>query len=175
LPEVGTDRTSAAWRVLWTHSNYEQRVYEQLATKGFELFLPVVEAWAQRGGLRRLSRMPLFRGYLFARYAMDKATHVEVLKTRGLVGVLGEHADRLAAVPDHEIDAIRRIIAAKIPALPHPYLRDGQRVRITRGPLMDLEGILVRSNPSRGLLVVSVNMLQRSVAAHVDCTWVVAA
>ncbi len=58
------------------------------------------------------------------------------------------------------------------PALPYIYLREGQRVRITRGPLAEAEGILVRTKPNRGLLVVSVNLLQRSVATHVDCTWV---
>jgi transcription antitermination factor NusG len=175
LPQVETDSRSAAWRVLWTHSNCEQRVYEQLAAKGFDLFLPVVDAWGQRGGSRTMTRVPLFRGYLFARYAMDKSRHVEVLKTRGLAAVLGEGDDELATVPDLEIDAIKRIVSAKVPALPYPYLRDGQRVRITRGPLTDLEGVLVRSNPNRGLLIVSVELLRRSVAAHVDCTWVVAA
>lgn len=55
--------------------------------------------------------------------AMDKMSYLELLKTRGLVGVLGDHADRLAAIPDQEIEAIRRII------------------------VMDLEGILVRSDP----------------------------
>jgi transcription antitermination factor NusG len=54
--------------------------------------------------------------------------------------------------------------------LPHPYLREGQRVRITRGPLADLEGILVRMNHKKGLLVVSVNLLKRSVAVQLDCT-----
>ncbi len=175
MAEVGTVRTSTAWRVLWTHSNCEQRVYEQLAARGIELFLPLVDAWANRGGTRRVSRVPLFRGYLFARYAMDKASHLEVLQARGLTAVLGDHDDRLGAVPEDEIEAIRRIVSARVPALPYPYLRDGQRVRITRGPLADLEGILVRSNPNRGLLVVSVDLLRRSVAAHVDCTWVVAA
>jgi transcription antitermination factor NusG len=46
-------------------------------------------------------------------------------------------------------------------------------VRITSGPLADLEGILVRTKPNRGLLVISVDLLQRSVATHVDCTSVV--
>ena len=62
-----------------------------------------------------------------------------------------------------------------MPALAHAYLREGQRVRITRGPMTDIEGILVRTKPNRGLLVVSVDLLQRSVAVHVDCTWVVPA
>src|SRR5436309_1002320 len=83
--------------------------------------------------------------------------------------------DRLATIPDEEIDAVQRIVGARVPTLPYPYLREGQRVRITRGPLADVEGILVRTKPNRGLLVVSVDLLRQSVAAHVDCTWVVPA
>jgi len=156
--------------VLWTHSNAEQLVYGQLATKGFELFLPTVEAWCRRAGIRRLSRLPLFRGYLFLRHAMDKASYLEVCKARGLVRVLGDRWDDLAMVPDAEIEAIQRLVGSRLPMLPHPYLREGQRVRITRGPLADVEGILVRMNPKKGLLVVSVNLLRRSVAVQLDCT-----
>ena len=61
-------------------------------------------------------------------------------------------------------------VGSGLPMLPHPYLRAGQRVRITRGPLADLEGVLVRINPKKGLLVVSVNLLRRSIAVQLDCT-----
>ncbi len=158
------------WRVLWTHSNCEQRVHDQLAGKGLELFLPTVETWARRSGVRRRERVPLFRGYFFLRHAMDKATYLEVCKARGLVKMLGERWDRLDAVSDSEIDAIQRLVRSDLPVFPHPYLREGQRVRITHGPLADVEGILVRGNPKTGLLVVSVDLLQRSVAVHLDCT-----
>lgn len=177
LPELElvTDSVTPRWRVLWTHSNYEQLVHDQLAAKGFELFLPTVEAWSRRGGVRRLSRVPLFRGYMFLRHAMDKASYLEVYKTRGLVRVLGERWDRLDAVPDPDIAAIQTLVHSGRPILPYPYLREGQRVRITRGPLADVEGILVRVNPRKGLLVVSVDLLRRSVAVHLDCTFLEAA
>ena len=175
MPEIAADVVVRRWCVLWTHSNCEQRVRDQLATKGFDVFLPVVDTWGRRGAVRCVSRVPLFRGYLFLRHAMDKASYLEILNARGLVRILGERWDQIATIPDEEIDAIRRIIDARVPALPYPYLREGQRVRITDGPLMDLEGILVRTKPNRGLLVVSVALLRRSVAAHVDCTWVVPA
>lgn len=165
-------RTSPAWHALWTRSHYEQLVHHQLAAKGFDLFLPTIDQWSRRGGLRHLIRVPMFPGYVFLHRVMDKASYVEVLKARGLVRVLGARWDRLATIPDAEIDAIRRIVGAGVSALPYAFLREGQRVRITRGPLADLEGILVRTKPNRGLLVVSVGLLQRSVAAHVDCTWV---
>lgn len=117
----------------------------------------------------------MFPSYLFLRRVMDKTSYIEVRKTRGLVSVLGERWDRLAAIPDDEIEAIQAVLQARIPVLPHTYLRDGQRVRIVRGPLTDVEGILMQQKLSRGLLVLSVHMLQQSVAVEVDCTWVVPA
>jgi len=170
LPEIVSPPVTARWRVLWTHSNCEQLVSDQLVAKGFDVFFPAVEAWSRRGGIRHLSRGPLFRGYLFLNHAMDKTSYLEVYKTRGLVRILGESWDRLDVVPDSEIAAIQRLLHSGLPVLPYPYLREGQRVRITRGPLADVEGIIVRGNPKKGLLVVSVNLLRRSIAVQLDCT-----
>ena len=69
--------------------------------------------------------------------------------------------------------AIRQVLDAGMPVLAHSYLREGHRVRITHGPLAGVEGILVHNNLHKGLLVVSVELLQRSVAVEVDCTLVV--
>lgn len=166
---------SLGWYVLWTHSHCEQLVHDQLAAKGFHPFLPKIDVWSRRGGLRYLSRTPMFPGYLFLHHALDKASYIEVCKARGLVRILGERWDRLAVVvPDGEIEAIQKVLCARLPALSYPYLREGQRVRITRGPLADVEGILVQSKPNKGLLVLSIDLLQRSVAVEVDCTLVVA-
>jgi transcription antitermination factor NusG len=150
-------------------------VYQQLAARGFRAFLPKLDVWSRRGGTRHLIRVPMFPGYLFLHHALDKASHGEVRKARGLVRILGQGWDRLAIVPDGEMEAIRRVGESRLPALPHPYLREGCRVRITRGPLADVEGILLQTKPTRGLVVVSVHMLQRSVAVEIDCTQVVPA
>jgi transcription antitermination factor NusG len=91
------------------------------------------------------------------------------------VRILGEQSDRLAVVPDEEVGAIQQVLDGRMPVIPHPYLREGQRVRITRGPLAGIEGILVQIKPNKGVLVLSVELLQRSVAVAVDCTLVVAA
>lgn len=160
----------AQWHVLWTRSNCEDLVHDQLRAKGFDLFLPKVDRWFKQGNLRRLSRVPLFPGYLFLRHAMDKSNYVEVCKARGLVRILGERWDRLAVVPDREVESIRKVVQADLPAVSYPYLREGQRVRILHGPLADVEGILVKTEPKRGLLVLSVDLLRRSVAVQVGCT-----
>jgi len=161
-----------AWHVLWTHSNSEKLVADQLAAKGFSIFLPTLDVWTRRGGERRMSRVPMFPGYVFLHHALDKWSDVEVRKARGLVAILGESWERRAEVPPAEVDAIRRVTAARLPAMTHPYLREGQRVRIVQGPMMDVEGILVRTKPGKGLLVVSVELLRRSVAVEIDCTLV---
>ncbi|HEY2994725.1 MAG TPA: transcription termination/antitermination NusG family protein [Methylomirabilota bacterium] len=161
-----------AWHVLWTHSNSEKLVADQLAAKGFSIFLPTLDVWTRRGGERRMTRVPMFPGYVFLHHALDKWSDVEVRKARGLVAILGESWERRAEVPPAEVDAIRRVTAARLPAMTHPYLREGQRVRIVQGPMTDVEGILVRTKPGKGLLVVSVELLRRSVAVEIDCTLV---
>lgn len=166
------DRSCARWYALWTHSHCEQLVHDQLIAKGFEAFLPAIDIWSRRGGVRHRIPRPMFPGYLFLRHAIDKASYIEVQKTRGLVRVLGERWDRLAPIPDGEIDAIQAVLQARVPVLPHAYLHEGQRVRITRGPLADVEGVLVRQNPRTGLLVLAVQLLRQSVAVEVDCTGV---
>ena len=106
---------------------------------------------------------------------MDRASYIEVQRARGLVRILGEWRDRLPVVPDGEIEAIQKVLRARLPVLAHPYLREGQWVRITRGPLGGVEGILVHFKPNKGMLVLSIDLLQRSVAVEVDCTLVAAA
>jgi transcriptional antiterminator NusG len=163
---------SGSWLALWTHSHCEQLVHDQILQKGFCVFLPKVDVWSRRRGIQRLIQTPMFPGYLFVRLrqAMDKAAYVEVSRVRGLVRVLGERWDRPAEVPDEEMQVIERVAAARQRVLPFPYLKEGQRARIKKGPLAGIEGILVEAKPQRGLLVLSVHLLQRSVAVVVDGT-----
>jgi transcription antitermination factor NusG len=159
----------ARWLALWTHSHTEQLVHDQLIAKRFESFLPMIPVWSRRGGAQHLIRKPMFPGYLFLRHAIDKASYVEVMKTNGLARILGERWDRPAVVADEEIESVRQVLDAGLPVLPHPYLREGHRVRITAGPLAGVEGVLVHHRLHKGLLVVSVELLRRSVAVEVDC------
>jgi transcriptional antiterminator NusG len=168
-----SENPSPKWYVLWTRSQQEHLVCEQLSEKGFHLFLPTLEVWVRRNGTRYRATVPMFPGYLFLNHAMDKSSYLEVTKARGLMRVLGERWDALADVPDGEISTIQRIYQTGVPAVSHSYLQMGERVRIATGVLEGVEGILVRTKPERGLVVVSVNLLQRSVAVEIDCALVV--
>ncbi|MFL6622891.1 MAG: transcription termination/antitermination protein NusG [Sulfurifustis sp.] len=158
------------WHVVWTRSNCEHVVHGELTAKGFKTLLPQVGRWSRRARLRYLGRVPMFPGYLFLHHAIDKYSYIEVCKTRGVVRMLGERWDRLGVVSGGEIEAIERILAADVPTIPYPYLRQGERVRITHGPLASAEGILVKTDPKKGLLVLSVELLRQSIAVQIDCT-----
>jgi len=149
--------------------------FEQLSDRGFKLFLPTLDVWVRRNGTRRRATVPMFPGYLFLNHVMDKTSYIEVTKARGLTRVLGARWDALAEVPDGEIATIQRIHHSGVSAVAHPYLQVGERVRITQGLLEGVEGILIRTRPEKGLVVVSINLLQRSVGVEVDCAVVVPA
>ncbi len=166
----GEDQHTPQWFAIWTHSHSEQLVHDQLVAKGFDAYAPTVLTWSRRGGIRRLIPRPLFPSYLFVRRAMDKESYIEILKARGVVRLLGERWDRLTPIPDAEIGALQQVMSSDMAVLPHPYLREGQRVRIDAGPLAGVEGIFLRSRPQRGLLVLSVDLLCQSISVEVDCT-----
>jgi transcription antitermination factor NusG len=172
-PEEADASTSLPWHAVWTRSHCEQLVSDQLRAKQFDVFLPTATSWRRRGGTRRQVSMPLFPGYLFVHHALDKASHVQVLSARGVVKVLGGRWDRLAVVPDNEIGAIQRVVDTGLSVFPHPHQPEaGNRMRVLSGPLAGVEGTFLRGRPDRGLFVVSITLLQRSVAVELDCTQV---
>ena len=166
-PKAAPVQTSIPWYAIWTNSHCEQLVNDQLAGKGFELFFPKTHVPDTRRGGRRTLQRPLFPGYLFVQRHMDKTSYIEIVKARGVVRVLGERWDALTPIPHDEIDAIRRVIETGTTVMEHPHLTRGDRARITSGPLAGVSGIFLRSKPSKGLLVLSIDLLQRSVALEV--------
>jgi transcription antitermination factor NusG len=106
---------------------------------------------------------------------MDKAAHVEIRKVRKLVRVLGDSWDRLSTVADAEIETIQTLITTGVKIMPCSFLREGQRVRVTRGPLAGIEGVHVKTDSAKGLLVLSVDLISQSVAVIVAGTDVVPA
>jgi transcriptional antiterminator NusG len=167
-----TEADARAWYAIWTRSHCERLVAQQLAAKEFAAFLPEMGVRSRRAGQSGPVNVPVFPGYLFVRHAMDKHSYVEILKARGVVRVLEGGWTRLTPIPDAEVDAIQRLVDAGVPILPHRYFHQGDRMRVVEGPLTGLEGIFVREKPNKGRLVVSINLLQTSVAVEVDCAFV---
>jgi len=154
------------WYAVYTRSNFEKKVAAELAAKRLESYVPVVEETHQWKDRRKRIEVPVFPGYVFARFADSGRTRLEILKTPGAVRILG-HAGGIDPVPDPELDAVRRLLKANVACLAHPFLREGAWVRVKRGPLFDLEGLLVRVK-NRTRLLLSVTMLSQSVTTEID-------
>ena len=169
------NEVNAEWYAIWTRSHYEQLVADQLTAKGLRVFLPRMGQWSRRDGVRRLIHVPMFTGYVFLHAPIDKNIYLDVIKARGVVRILGDRWDSLSTIDRDEIEALERVVEAGLPVMPHAYLREGQRVRIKAGPLKGVEGTLVDNVADKGVIVLSIELLQRSVAVKVDCTWVTAA
>ncbi len=75
-------------------------------------------------------------------------------------------------VSDAEIATIQTMVVSRLMITPWPYLRSGQHVQIKRGPLAGIDGIVAKSEDGKPRVVVSVTLLQRSVAAEVERDWI---
>ena len=162
-------RTSEPWFALQVRTRYESSVASFLTGKGYEWFLPTYadrRRWSDRV---KESEHALFPGYLFCRF--DPQNRLPILKTPGLIGIVGT-ARIPTPVDEFEITALRTLVASSLPRQPWPYLEAGERVRIEHGALAGLEGIYLHQKGA-DRLVLSVTLLQRSIAAEIDRTWVV--
>ena len=142
----------------------------QLEGQGFECFLPKyksLRAWSDR---KKEVEQPLFPGYLFCRF--DYTQRRPVVVTPGVLQVVG-CGRTPTPIEDREIEAIQIAVASGVPGQPWPYLEVGEKVRIHTGKLSGLQGILVNFKGNHRV-VLSVTLLQRSVALEVDLAWVVA-
>jgi transcription antitermination factor NusG len=167
VPFERPSRTAEApqqWFAAYTRSHHEKCVAEQLHARTVEHFLPLyqtVRSWKDR---RKRMELPLFPGYIFVRVPLQE--RLRVLVVPGVVRLVG-FDNRPAEIPDAEIEALRSVMGRGVRSEPHPYLTLGRRVRIARGALAGMEGVLVRKK-GRVRLVLSINLIRQSAMIEVD-------
>src|ERR1700723_2656728 len=153
-----------SWFALQVRGRQEFNISENLASNGYEWFLPLYKSskrWSDR--IKQVDS-PLFPGYVFCRF--NPLDRLPILKIPGVIQIVGFNR-QLVAVDEDEIRAIQALVASRIPNHPCPYLEVGDKVRIESGPLRGLEGLLVEFQGNHQL-VLSVTLLQRSVAVKID-------
>jgi transcription antitermination factor NusG len=152
------------WYAVYTSPRHEKKVREHLALRRVECFLPLfrsIHRW--KNGCKVQVELPLFPGYLFVN--IPRSERVRVLDAPGVLSFVGPKGEP-AQLPDVEIETLRSGLHLQ-KFEPHPGLAIGQRVRIHAGPLQGLEGVLVRN--ANGLrVVITVNLIQQSVAVELD-------
>jgi transcription antitermination factor NusG len=156
------------WFALQTKSRSENFVAIQLRGKGYEPFLPVYKSRRRWSDRMKELELPLFPGYLFCRF--NPLDRLPILVTPGVLQVVGNGKNPIP-VDEAEIATIQAAIQSGLPRQPWLCQQVGRRVRVECGPLSGLEGILL-SFKGGHRLVLSVTLLQRSVAVEVDESWV---
>jgi len=162
--EHNPDEADVAWYALYTRSHCEKVVQERLTGKGFEAFSPFYTARRRRGNRNADVDAPLFPSYVFCR--LNPLHRLPILKTPGVVYIVSRGGQPEAVEP-LEIASLHTIMKSGRPLQPWDFLRSGQKVRIRTGCLAGAEGFLLRVE-SRGRLIVSLTLLQRSVAVEID-------
>ncbi len=152
------------WYALYTRARHEKAVAEELLRRGIEAFVPLREVRSQWKDRQKRVQLPLFPGYLFVHF--DQTRRREVLQPAGAVSLVGLHGV-LAPIPNAQIEALRTICRTNRPLSPVPYLTEGERIQIVNGPLAGLQG-LVSEQEGRHCLIVSVDLLQQSVAVELN-------
>jgi transcription antitermination factor NusG len=168
VSEILNEGQILPWYAIRVKSNREFGVAIGLRVRGYEQFLPTYRSqriWSDR---KKTIDFPLFPGYVFCRFDVGKRQ--PVVTTPGVVSILGVGRMPMP-VPDEEVEAVQKVVRGGLMASPWPFLRIGDRVLIERGPLAGIEGSLIEVKKSVRL-VLSIELLQRSIAAEIDKSWV---
>jgi transcription termination/antitermination protein NusG len=158
------------WYAIHTRSRHEDRVHQGLTSKSYDAFLPKIEVWSQRKDRRKKIFLPMFPGYMFVCLeSVDNETKLDVLKTFGVVKILGKpQGSQPIAVPDAKIEAIRRLVKSRVEIQHFQYPKIGEAAKIIDGPFKDIEGIVTKSDYEKEVFVITIEILQRAVAIRLE-------
>jgi transcription termination/antitermination protein NusG len=149
------------WFALYVKPRHEKNVNVMLERKGYETFLPT---YSHRARYRKNFELPLFPSYVFCR--LELSTRLPVMTTPGVFSIVGNGPEP-EAISEEEVQGVRRLIASGSTPVPWPYVMAGQEVSVESGPLQGVEGVVVDASNEKWL-VVSVNLLRRSIAVKLD-------
>jgi len=152
------------WYAAYTRHQHEKAAATHLAGKGIDVLLPLYRSLNRWKDRTKTVFLPLFPGYVFVH--ADLKRRLDVLRAPGVCWLVGS-AGIPVAIPQPDIDWIRRLTEAPLACEPHPYLKCGHRVRVRSGPLEGMEGVLVRLK-NRWRVVVTMDLLRQAAAVEMD-------
>lgn len=153
---------NANWWAVYTKPRQEKSLARDLLAVEQPFYLPLVRHRHIIRGKHVRSHVTLFPGYLFV--AGDAESRLVAVKTNRVICVL--------PVPDaatlvRQLGDIRQLLESGVDILQESTLLPGRRVRIRHGPLMGLEGRIVRRHGA-DRFVVAVDFLQQGASVEVS-------
>lgn len=158
---------TCGWYVVYVKSRHEFVVQDELVRKGFEVFLPSVRKSSQWKDRKKMIEYPLFPGYVFVNVLAYPGAFLDVLKTRGVVAFVSLEPATPTPVDADEISSLRLLIGSGKNVDIYPHLKEGTRVRIKNGPLLNAEGVLNKKDNDY-IFSINVELLGRSVSVKIS-------
>jgi len=161
------NETPGNWYAIHTRSHFEQKVFDGISGKSVEVFLPKIQVMSRRKDRRKKIMIPLLPGYVFVRFEMDPEVYWEIIKTVGVVRMIGFMGKPVSA-KDEEINALMILNGTDRTVHNQSFMKAGDRVMIMEGPIKGLVGFYLRHKGQSEKVVVSVELLQRSLAVEIE-------
>lgn len=164
---AGPNSNAASWFAIHTKPRAEARAVDFLGLRGIATFLPKLLVNHRHGSRRWQAPEPLFPGYLFARFSPEPQTISVVRWTPGVKQLLWD-GTQPTPVPEEVVTYLQERSAETGVIVPVPRLQPGTRVRVRRGPLEFLEGVIERPTSRNQRVRVLLYLLNTHVSVEVD-------
>lgn len=158
---------TAKWYALHTRSRFEQKVYDGLRGKSIEAFLPRIQVMSRRKDRRKKILIPMLPGYVFVRSQLHVEEHLQILKTVGVVRMIGFRG-QAAPANEEEISSLMILDGTDRTVQNRAYMEKGDRVVIAEGPLKGLMGFYLHHKDQTDRVVISIELLHRSLEVEIE-------
>jgi len=155
------------WYAIHTRSRFEQKVFDGLRGKSIESFLPKMLVMSRRKDRRKKILVPLLPGYVFVQSDLNNTEYLQILKTVGVVRMVGIKG-RPAPAKEEEIASLMILDGTDRTVQNRAYMNKGDRIMIMEGPLKGLVGYYLRHKGQSDKVVVSFDLLQRSLEIEIE-------
>jgi transcription termination/antitermination protein NusG len=160
------DEKPGKWYAVHTRSRFEQKVFDGIHSKSIEVFLPRIQVISRRKDRHKKIYVPLLPGYVFVNSLLEPAEYLNILKTAGVVRLIGFEGKPVPA-RDDEINSLMILNGTDRTVQNTEYMSKGDRIMIMDGPLKGLVGFYIKAK-GQGKVIVSVDLLNRSLEVDVE-------
>jgi transcriptional antiterminator NusG len=171
LGPLYTNEDNVKWYAIHARSRHEDVVLQGLRKKLVEAFLPKIQVMSRRRDRRKRIFVPLLPGYVFVHTDLNPHQYWDIIKTYGVVRIIGVKG-KPVPVKDEEIASLQILHGTDRTVRNQAYMKTGDSVMIVEGPLKGLTGFYLRHKGKSGKVVVSIDLLQRSLAVEIE-NWIV--
>jgi len=168
---MNENQRSFNWYAIYTKPRHEFKVRDILSLLGIETFVPSIERIQRWSDRKRRIIFPLFSCYLFVHTALTYGEKLKVLRVPGVIKFVSIRDNVPEPIPEEQIFNLKKALESKEQIDPYPYLREGMRVRVKKGPLAGVMGVLVEKKEGH-FLVISVDVIQHGAALKIDASFV---